>query len=150
MAKTLEPKLANILSEEISPVQGRLGRGDPQQRTMALKERLFLEAGTSSRMMYAALAMILAVFVVMLYLLVLNAGNTTVLLAVSGASGLSISGLIWFAVRVAREAAQGALLVALASQLSSENALAAMKAILQQQQAIPPAGGATEPKRGKT
>jgi hypothetical protein len=146
VAETLTQKLADILSEEVGPVQGKLGRGDPQQRAQALKERLFLEAGKSSRMMYAALAMILAVFVVMLYLLVLNAGDTTVLLAVSGASGLSISGLIWFAVRVAREAAQGALLVALAAQLSSENALTAMKAILQQQAL--PAGGAPK-QRGK-
>ena len=81
--------------------------------------------------------MVLAIFLLMIYFLTVYACDTSVFLAISGASGVSISGLIWFAMRIARESSQMGLLIALAEQLSSEHALAAMQAIIQQQGAFP-------------
>lgn len=130
MMEPLSTRARKILREEIEPAPGMLGAGDGPIETDHLRARLFTEANRAQQLFYAALFMVLLVFVVMLYLLIVNAGETATLIAISGASGVSISGLIWFALRIARDSTQYALLLVILERLPSQDALAAMEAVL--------------------
>jgi hypothetical protein len=130
MMEPLSTKTRMILREEIGSVAGMLGPGDGALATSSLRARLFAEASRAQQLFYGALLMVLVVFVVMLYLLLINAGEAATLIAISGASGISISGLIWFALRIARDSSQYALLLVILERLPSQDALAAMQAVL--------------------
>ena len=130
MMKPLSTKTRMILREEIGSVAGMLGPGDDAIATNSLRARLFAEANRAQQLFYGALFMVLVVFIVMLYLLVINAGDAAAFVAISGASGISISGLIWFALRIARDSSQYSLLLVILERLPSQDALAAMQAVL--------------------
>lgn len=130
MMEALSARTRNILHEEIGPTPGKLGGEIGSTETERLRIRLFKEANRAQQLFYAALFMVLVLFVVMLYLLVVNANDTTTFVAISGASGVSISGLIWFAVRIARDSSQFSILLVILERLPSEDALAAMQAVL--------------------
>jgi len=127
---SLTPRLSGILRDSLAGARGGLGPRGPRQTVSAVADRMTIEASNMTKMFYAALAMILAAFIVMLFLLVSNAGNPDAFAAISSASGLTFAGLIWFALRTAREATQSALLVLLIVNLPSDRALAALEALL--------------------
>jgi glucose uptake protein GlcU len=89
-----------------------------------------IEASNMTKMFYAVLAIIISAFLAMLYLLIVNANNPAAFTAISSASGLTLGGLIWLAVRTAREANQASLLLVLVANLPSDDALAALEAVL--------------------
>jgi hypothetical protein len=136
MSKVLSPRLERTLREVIGPVRG-LGGEAPSKRAQALRELLFAEAMRSTRIFNVVLVMILAVFVFMLYFLAVNADRPQTYVAISGAAGVSITGLIWLAMRTGRESTQATLLLILAEQLPSEDALAAMQTVLAGRKNVP-------------
>lgn len=137
MMEPLSARTRTILREEIGPIPGKLGAESGSVETDRLRTRLFEETKRAQQLFYAALFMVLVVFVVMLYLLVVNANDNTIFIAISGASGVSISGLIWFALRIARDSSQFSILLVILERLPSEDALAAMQAVLASNADVP-------------
>ena len=129
MRTNLSTRASRILREEIGTVRA-MGSNGKQAKRDSLRERLFNEGIRSSQLFYAALFMVLVVFVMMMYLLVTFADDTVTFVAVSSTSGVSISGLIWFALKISRESSELALMLILLEHLPSEDALAALQAIL--------------------
>jgi len=126
----LSPHLASILRADLEVPRGALGPTGSRKTIRSIEARMAAEASHMNKMFYAALVMILAAYSVMLFLLVVNANNPGAFTAISGASGLTLAGLIWFALRTAREASQASLLLVLVTNLPSEHALTAIEAIL--------------------
>ena len=135
----IAPRIERAIAEVIGPVRA-LGDDAPSKQVRTLRDRLFDEASRATRIYNVVLAMTVAVFVLMLYLLAVNASQPQSFIAISGAAGVSISGLIWLAMRSARESTQAMLLILIVEQLPSEDALAALQAVLSGQAGIPDMG----------
>ena len=135
----IAPRIERAIAEVIGPVRA-LGDDAPSKQVRTLRDRLFDEASRATRIYNVVLAMTVAVFVLMLYLLAVNASQPQSFIAISGAACVSSSGLIWLAMRSARESTQAMLLILIVEQLPSEDALAALQAVLSGQAGIPDMG----------
>jgi hypothetical protein len=80
--------------------------------------------------MYCAAAMAVVLFVFMIWFVINFRHEVSVVVGLSAVFGTSITGLIVVIIRMARGITQAGLLLGLASQLSPEDTLAAMKAVI--------------------
>lgn len=130
----LDARLQQVLTRALVRTPGKLGNDERLDR---LRDRLFEEAARANRMFNLVLGMAVCVFLVMLYLLMRNGDTPGAFAGLSAALGTSLTGIIWFALRIVREGAQATLLIALAEHLPAEDALSAFQALLAKQAEIP-------------
>lgn len=126
----ISKRLQNIIRNAVSAPTGSQGSGKEEIQTDFFRQELIKEQGRAGRMLNIALAMIFLVFIVMIYFLITNTGNTSFLTVIMAASGVSISGLIWFAIQTARERSQSSMLLLLADRLPAEDTLSAMNSLI--------------------
>jgi ABC-type nickel/cobalt efflux system permease component RcnA len=142
----LDTKLQKTLTRALARSPGKLGPGDDQQVLNDVRSKLFEESARANRTFNLILGMAVCVFLVMLYLLMQNGDTPGAFAALSVALGTSLTGIIWFALRIVRESSQATLLLALAEGLPAEDALAAFQALLAKQAdiSVPPAANHKE------
>jgi len=126
----LTPRLSSLLKRDLAVARGGLGSASERKAAESIAGRLSLEASKMSRMFYGVMVMIALVFVVLVSLLLVNASNPAAFTAISSASGLTLGGLLWLALRTAREANQAGVLLILVANLPSADALKALEALL--------------------
>jgi hypothetical protein len=121
----LEKAVREALQIETGSIAG-LGSGR-RTASFQLLEKAQLH---SIRLMYCAAAMAVVLFVFMIWFVINFRHEVSVVVGLSAVFGTSITGLIVVIIRMARGITQAGLLLGLASQLSPEDTLAAMKAVI--------------------
>jgi hypothetical protein len=121
----LDPRVRTAIEAEVGSPKA-LGSGKASELGIFLRNA----QRHSIRLGYVATAMAVCLFVLMVVLLVMLRENAALLTALGAVLGTSLAGTIRMVVKTSSAVTQAGLLSALVSQLPSEDALEAFRAVL--------------------